>query len=69
MISIRPLGFILAVVFAVSMGGLMWWMLKIPPHMPAPVAKASALWKKLERYVYDKHLLLIGYQQPAVFRG
>jgi peptide/nickel transport system substrate-binding protein len=30
-------------------------------------AKASALWKKLERYIYDKHLLLIGYQQPTVF--
>jgi len=30
-------------------------------------AKASALWKKLEQYVYDNHLLLIGYQQPAVF--
>ena len=30
-------------------------------------AKASAVWKKLERYVYDNHLLLIGYQQPAVF--
>jgi ABC-type transport system substrate-binding protein len=30
-------------------------------------AKASALWKKLEQYVYDKHLLLIGYQELAVF--
>ncbi len=25
------------------------------------------LWKKLERYVYDQHLLLIGYQEKAVF--
>jgi len=30
-------------------------------------AKASALWKKLERYVYENHLLLIGYQERAVF--
>ncbi|MGH8679330.1 MAG: hypothetical protein ACREUQ_13400, partial [Burkholderiales bacterium] len=28
---------------------------------------ASALWKKIERYVYDKHLLLVGYQERAVF--
>jgi len=31
------------------------------------VNRASALWKKLERYVYDNHLLLIGYQERAVF--
>ncbi len=30
-------------------------------------AKASAKWKKLERYVYDNHLLLVGYQERAVF--
>ena len=30
-------------------------------------AKSSVLWKKLEQYVYDKHLLLIGYQERAVF--
>jgi len=30
-------------------------------------AKASALWKKLETYVYEQHLLLIGYQELAVF--
>jgi peptide/nickel transport system substrate-binding protein len=29
--------------------------------------RAAALWKKLERYVYDNHLLLIGYQERAVF--
>jgi peptide/nickel transport system substrate-binding protein len=29
--------------------------------------KASALWKQLEQYVYDNHLLLIGYQERAVF--
>jgi len=32
------LGIILAVVFAVSMGGLMWWML----HPPAPIGAAVA---------------------------
>jgi peptide/nickel transport system substrate-binding protein len=31
------------------------------------LAKASVLWKKLERYVYDNHLLLMGYQERAVF--
>ncbi len=30
-------------------------------------AKASALWKKLEEYVYRNDLLLIGYQERAVF--
>lgn len=30
-------------------------------------AVASVLWKKLERYVYTNHLLLIGYQEKAVF--
>lgn len=29
--------------------------------------KAPALWKKLEQYVYDNHLLLVGYQERAVF--
>jgi peptide/nickel transport system substrate-binding protein len=29
--------------------------------------KASMLWKNLEQYVYDKQLLLIGYQEKAVF--
>ena len=28
---------------------------------------SAGLWKKLERYVYDQHLLLIGYQERAVF--
>jgi peptide/nickel transport system substrate-binding protein len=30
-------------------------------------AEGSVLWKKLERYVYNKHLLLIGYQERAVY--
>jgi peptide/nickel transport system substrate-binding protein len=30
-------------------------------------AEGSVLWKKLERYVYDRHLLLTGYQERAVF--
>jgi ABC-type transport system substrate-binding protein len=29
--------------------------------------KASILWKHLEKYVYDKQLVLIGYQEKAVF--
>jgi nucleotide-binding universal stress UspA family protein len=39
-IAIHPLGALLAVVFAVSMGGLIWWMLRVPPYLSAPVAKA-----------------------------
>jgi nucleotide-binding universal stress UspA family protein len=49
MIAIHPLGFILAVVFAVSMGGLMWWMLKVPPALPAPVAKARVSVEAVKR--------------------
>jgi peptide/nickel transport system substrate-binding protein len=30
-------------------------------------ARASELWKRLEHYVYDNHLLLVGYQERAVF--
>lgn len=30
-------------------------------------AEASVLWKDLERYVYNNHLLFIGYQEKAVF--
>jgi nucleotide-binding universal stress UspA family protein len=40
MINIHPLGFVMAVVFGVSLGGLIWWMFRIPPYLPAPVAKA-----------------------------
>ena len=29
--------------------------------------KSAALWKELERYVYDNHLLVVGYQERAVF--
>jgi nucleotide-binding universal stress UspA family protein len=49
MIPIHPLGFILAVVFAVSMGGLMWWMLRVPPYLPAPVAKARVSVEAIKR--------------------
>ena len=30
-------------------------------------AKASTLWQKLEHYVYEQHLLLMGYQERAIF--
>jgi nucleotide-binding universal stress UspA family protein len=49
MMTIHPLGFILAVVFAVSMGGLMWWMLRVPPYLPAPVAKARVSVEAIKR--------------------
>jgi peptide/nickel transport system substrate-binding protein len=29
--------------------------------------RSAVLWKKLERYVYDNNLLLVGYQERAVF--
>ena len=49
MIAIHPLGFILAVVFAVSMGGLMWWMLRVPRSIAAPVAKARVSVEAIKR--------------------
>jgi len=30
-------------------------------------SRAAALWKKLERYTYDNHLLLIDYRERTVF--
>ncbi len=49
MITIHPLGFILALVFAVSMGGLMWWMFKVPPHLAASVARARVSVEAVKR--------------------
>ena len=49
MMAIHPLGFILAVVFAVSMGGLMWWMLRVPLPISAPVAKARVSVEAIKR--------------------
>ncbi len=49
MTAINPLGLMLAVVFAVSMGGLMWWMFKVPPHLAAPVAKARVSVEAVKR--------------------
>jgi len=49
MIAIHPIGFILAVVFAVSMGGLMWWMLKVPRSLSAPVARARVSVEAIKR--------------------
>ncbi len=40
MLTVHPLGLFLALIFAVSMGGLLWWMLHVPPYLPAPVARA-----------------------------
>jgi nucleotide-binding universal stress UspA family protein len=49
MITIHPLGFILAVIFAVSMGGLMWWMLRVPRSLSAPVARARVSVEAIKR--------------------
>jgi nucleotide-binding universal stress UspA family protein len=49
MIAIHPLGFILAVIFGVSMGGLMWWMFRVPRSLPAPVARARVSVEAIKR--------------------
>jgi len=49
MITIHPLGVLLAVIFAISMGGLIWWMLRVPPYLPAPVAKARVSVEAIKR--------------------
>ncbi|HSR12173.1 MAG TPA: universal stress protein [Thermodesulfobacteriota bacterium] len=49
MITVHPLGVLLALVFAVSMGGLLWWMLRVPPYIPAPVAKARVSVEAVKR--------------------
>ncbi len=49
MIAIQPLGFILALVFALSMGGLIWWMLRVPRSLPAPVARARVSVEAIKR--------------------
>ena len=46
MITIHPLGFILAVIFAVSMGGLMWWMFKCRRLFPLPSPERGSRWKR-----------------------
>ncbi len=49
MITIHPLGLLLAVVFAGSMGGLLWWMLRLPPQLAAPVARARVSVEAIKR--------------------
>jgi len=39
-IQIHPLGLVLALLFAGSMGGLLLWMLRLPVKIPAAAAKA-----------------------------
>ncbi len=39
-LTLHPLGIIIAVFFAVSMGSLLWWMLHPPKALQAAVAKA-----------------------------
>lgn len=49
MITFHPLGALLAALFALSMGGLIWWMLRVPPYLPAPVAKARVSLEAVHR--------------------
>ena len=46
MIAIHPLGFIMAVIFGVSMGGLMWWMLEFRGRFPRPLPERGSRWKR-----------------------
>jgi nucleotide-binding universal stress UspA family protein len=39
-VHVTPLGVLIAILFAVSMGGLLLWMLRVPRHIPAAAAKA-----------------------------
>jgi len=39
-LHITFLGALLAFVFAASMGGLIWWMFRVPPYVSASVARA-----------------------------
>ena len=39
-IEVNPLGVIIAILFSLSMGGLILWMLRVPPPIPPAAAKA-----------------------------
>jgi nucleotide-binding universal stress UspA family protein len=41
MIQVHPIGIILALVFAVSIGSLFRWMFKVPPMLPLPVIQVQ----------------------------
>ncbi len=46
---IHPLGLILAAIFAVSMGGLIWWMFRLPQPLSLPVAQARVSVEAIKR--------------------
>ena len=37
-LHIAPMGALLALAFVLSMGGLMWWMFKLPKYVPQEAA-------------------------------
>ena len=39
-VSLSPLGILLAAIFASAMGGLIWWMFRVPAEISATVAHA-----------------------------
>lgn len=39
-VILHPLGITLALIFSAAMGGLLWWMLRVPPVIPPVVARA-----------------------------
>lgn len=49
MTELHPLGILIAAIFAVAMGGLLWWMLRVPPYMPAQVAHARVSVEAVKR--------------------
>ena len=44
-------GIILTVVFTIAMGSLLWWMLNVPPLIPAAAAKARRGIGSLKKYL------------------
>ncbi len=49
MITFHPLGTLLALIFALSLGAMIWWMFRVPPYLPAPVAKARVSVEAIKR--------------------
>jgi len=46
---IHPLGLIMAAIFAVSMGSLIWWMFRLPQSLSLPVAQARVSVEAIKR--------------------
>lgn len=49
MSHIHPLGLLMALIFALSMGGLIRWMFRVPAYLPASVARARVSVEAIKR--------------------